>query len=131
MDILKNPLRQNLPIPWDRVKRLDTLRRIRAPDPINPSPGPSSQRVSKREAVAPAANDKALGERQPKRRKFEGRQSKGPSQAPSSRRDGKKKNVETHEGDITVKMEEMHVEVSVMFHSILLANSKIAKWGCI
>jgi hypothetical protein len=132
MDLLRKPIRENLPIPWERIKHLDTIGRARVPVQVNASPGPSRPRVPEREKVAPPdISGKDVEGRQSKRRKVDPQQSKGESQPRSSRRNQKKKRVEIDDGaDVVVKMEEMHFEVSIIFHSILLANSNIdTKWG--
>jgi hypothetical protein len=111
MDIMRNPIRNNLPIPWDRLKELGRVARVMVPDPVNAPSGPSDGRQSKRRKV----------------------EVKGKIQPPPSRRNENKKRVAIDgRGDVAVKMEEMSIEVSIIFHLIPLDNSLVdAEWGCI
>ena len=114
MDILKTPLRNNLPIPWEKIKELDILRNVGVQERDNNSLAASNkQRLNRVEVASATFGDEALHEMKSKWRKLGHPEPMGQKQHPSSRSNQKKKMVEIDDGeDIRVKMEDMHVEVS-------------------
>lgn len=110
MKVLKNPLRQDLPIPWDAIKELDKLRPAR---PQEEGPAPRTKRKLNAVPTAPPSSirDEGAGEKEPKRRKVVQYIT---TEEPWSRAARPRQKVQVKDGgeEIRVKMEEMHVEVS-------------------
>jgi hypothetical protein len=107
MRVLRDPLRQDLAIPWDKIRELGALRALKGMG-RGASPGPSATRRLKRvQPVAFLSPGEKVGKEKPaKRRKVE--------------KNEMKKKVEIrdkdHGKDVRVKTEETHFEVMVIFH---------------
>ena len=105
MDMLKNPLRQDLPIPWAKIKDLGA-RDLEADSgtKLEPSKKPRVTRVEGRiqnvQAKRSRMGELTAGNRNEKRKKVQTNHIHGMD-------DGE---------DVTVKMEEMHFQVSIKLH---------------
>ena len=105
MDILKNPLRNNLPIPWEKIQELNPLCDVWVKEEINDSMGSFKQSLKRVEVPPPAAI------------------ANGGKPAKQSER---------RKAVLLVKKADEQPEVRMTFHSLLLAYNNIdTKWRCI
>ena len=128
------PLRNKLNIPWEEIKKLDTFHRVRVQQ-LDASLGPSTKETLTTIKPAPPASivDKGMADKQSKQRKVKQHLLTGQSQRPCSRSYEKKKQVqidhhdikEGYGEDVRVKVEDMHIEVHIIFYKILLVYNHI------
>jgi hypothetical protein len=114
MEILKHPLRNALPIPWEKVNMLHKPRHVALQNPINASPGPSIKRkLDDVDCMPGSQTEKGAGEKGRKRRKTEKKR--------YIEIDDNGNDNEDYDEEIRTKMKELHVEVCMaqyeFFHS--------------